>query len=169
MYKIFCSLLNRHLIGWVSTSTRQKPNAWTDAYPMVKTLNGASLNMVEDYVYLGSYISSSEKDFSVRKGMAWSACNDMYKIWTSKLPRRIKIEIFRATIEPILLYGSETWTLSRKLEKRLDGTYTRLLMRAQNISWGRHASVSDIYGNLLHVSALVRSRRVQFAGHCFRA
>ena len=42
-------------------------------------------------------------------------------------------------------------------------------MRAQNISWGRHASVSDIYGNLLRVSALVRSRRVQFAGHCFRA
>ena len=101
--------------------------------------------------------------------MVSTACNDMYKIWKSKLARRIKIEIFRATIEPILLYGSETWTLSRKLEKRLDGTYTRLLMRAQHISWGRHASVSDIYGNLLHVSALVRSRRVQFAGHCFRA
>ena len=124
--------------------------------------------MVEDYVYLGSYISSSKKDFSIRKGMAWSACNDMYKIWTSQLPRCIKIEIFRATIEPILLYGSETWTLSRKLE-RLDGTYTHLLMRAQNISWGRHASVSDIYGNLLRVSALVRSRRVQFAGNCSRA
>ena len=151
------------------TKTECLNRCLSNADLVVKTLNGASLKMVEDYVYLGSYISSSEKDFSVRKGMAWSACNDMYKIWTSQLPRRIKIEIFRATIEPILLYGSETWTLSRKLEKRLDGTYTRLLMRAQNISWGRHASVSDIYGNLLHVSALVRSRRVQFAGHCFRA
>ena len=50
---------------------------------VVKTLNGASFKMVKDYVYLGSYISSSEKDFSVRKGMAWSACKDMYKIWTS--------------------------------------------------------------------------------------
>ena len=151
------------------TKTECLNRCLSNADLVVKTLNGASLKMVEDYVYLGSYISSSEKDFSVRKGMAWSACNDMYKIWTSQLPRRIKIEIFRATIEPILLYGSETWTLSRKLEKRLDGTYTRLLMRAQNISWGRHASVSDIYGNLLRVSALVRSRRVQFAGHCFRA
>ena len=78
--------------------------------------------MVEEYVYLGFYISSSEKDFSLRKGIAWSACNDMYKVYTSQLPRRIKIEILRATIEPILLYGSETWTMSRKLEKRLDGT-----------------------------------------------
>ena len=93
----------------------------------------------------------------------------MHKIWTSQLPKHLKLEIFRATVEPILLYGSETWTLSKKLEKRLDGTYTRLLMRAQNLSWKRHPSVSDIYGHLPRVSALVRSRRVQFAGHCYRA
>ncbi len=42
-------------------------------------------------------------------------------------------------------------------------------MRAQNLSWKRHPSISDIYGNLPRVSALVQSRRVQFAGHCYRA
>ena len=77
--------------------------------------------------------------------------------------------IFRTTVEPILLYGSETWTLSTKLEKRLDGTYTRLLMRAKNLSWKRHPTKEQIYGDLKPVSALVKSRRVQFAGHCFRA
>ena len=90
----------------------------------------------------------------------------MHQIWTSQLPKSIKPE-FRATVEPILLYGSETWTLSKKLERRLDGTC--LLMRAQNLSWKRHPSISDIYGNLPRVSALVQSRRVQFAGHCYRA
>ena len=134
----------------------------------VRTLNGTSLKQVEDYKYLGSYISS-EKDFTTRKGMAWSACNDMHKIWPSQLPNNLKIKIFRATIEPILLYGSETWTLSRKLEKRLDGTYTRLLMRAQNLSWKRHPTISEIYNQLPRVSCLVKSRRVQFAGNCFRA
>ena len=83
---------------------------------------------------------------------------DMHQIWTSQLPKSIKLEIFRATVEPILLYGSETWTLSKKLERRLVGTYTRLLMRAQNLLWKRHPSISDIYGNLPRVSALVRSR-----------
>ena len=101
--------------------------------------------------------------------MAWSACNEMHQIWTSQLPKPLKLEIFRASVEPILLYGSQTWTLSKKLEKRLDGTYTRLLMRAQNLSWKRHPPISDIYGNLPRVSTLVRSRRVQFAGHCYRA
>ena len=37
-------------------------------------------------------------------------------------------------IVPILLYGSETGTLKARQQKRLDGTYTRLLMRVKNIS-----------------------------------
>ena len=73
----------------------------------VKTRNGTSLKQVEDYKYSGAYISSSEKDFVTRNGMAWSACNDMHKIWSSQLPHNLKVKIFRATIEPILLYGSE--------------------------------------------------------------
>ena len=81
----------------------------------VKTLNDTSLKQVEDYKYLGAYISSSEKDFASRNGMAWSACNNMHKIWSSQLSNNLKVNIFRATIEPILLYGYEMWTLSRKL------------------------------------------------------
>ena len=101
--------------------------------------------------------------------MAWSACNDMHKIWSSNLSRDFKLRIFKATVEPILLYGSETWTLSRKLGRRLDGTYTRLLMRAQNLSWKRHPTKSQIYEKLPPVSSLVKARRVQVAGHCCRA
>ena len=136
---------------------------------IIKTVKGYILKRVNDYKYLGSFASSSEKDFNARKGMAWSACNDLHKIWTSKLAPRIKIKIFRATIEPILLYGSETWTLPVKLEKRLDGCYTRLLMRVKNLSWKKHPTLKQIYGNLAPASSLVRQRRTQFAGHCQRA
>ena len=136
---------------------------------IIKTVNGYILKRVDDYKYLGSFASSSEKDFNARKGMAWSACNDLHKIWTSKLAPRLKIKIFRATIEPILLYGSETWTLPIRLQKRLDGCYTRLLMRVKNLSWKKHPTLKQIYGDLIPASALVRQRRTQFAGHCQRA
>ena len=135
----------------------------------VHSLKGTPLNQVDDYKYLGSFLSSSEKDFKVRKGMAWSACNKMHNIWSSQLSRELKINIFRATVEPILLYGSETWTLTRKVEKHLDGTYTRLLMRVQNLSWRDHHTLNDIYGKLPRVTTTVQFRRAQFAGHCFRA
>lgn len=136
---------------------------------IIKTVKGYILKRVDDYKYLGSFASSSEKDFKARKGMAWSACNDLNKIWTSKLAPRIKIKIFCATVEPILLYGSETWTLPVRLEKRLDGCYTRLLMRVKNLSWKKHPTLKQIYGNLVPASSLVRQRRTQFAGHCHRA
>ena len=136
---------------------------------VIKTVSGHVLKRVEDYKYLGSFASSSEKDFNSRKGMAWSACNDLHKVWTSKLAPKIKVRVFRACIEPILLYGSETWTLPVRLEKKLDGCYTRLLMRAQNLSWKKHPTLKQIYGSLVPASTLVRQRRVQFAGHCQRA
>ena len=141
----------------------------SDSDFVIKSLNNTLLKMVSDYVYLGSYISSSEKDFMTRKGMAWTACNALHKIWTSNLSRDFKLKIFKAAIEPILLYGSETWTLSKRLEKRLDGTYTRLLMRVQHLSWKNHPTKQLIYNNLPPVSTIVKSRRVQFAGHCCRA
>ena len=101
--------------------------------------------------------------------MAWSACNDLHKIWVSDLHINIKIDIFRTLILPILLYGSETWTLSAKQQKQIDGTYTRLLMRVKNLSWKHHPNKKQIYGNLPPISQLIKKRRVQFAGHCFRA
>ena len=135
----------------------------------IKTLNGYILKLVNDYKYLGSFISSSEKDFITRKGMAWSACNDLHRIWVSDLHINLKLDIFKTLIVPILLYGCETWTLSAKQQKHLDGTFTRLLMRVKNLSWKRHPTKKQIYGKLPPVSQLVRKRRVQFAGHCFRA
>ena len=56
-----------------------------------------------------------------------------------------------------------------RLEKRLDGCYTRLLMRVKNLSWKKHPTLKQIYGNLTPASSLVRQRRTQFAGHCQRA
>jgi hypothetical protein len=44
-----------------------------------------------------------------------------------------------------------------------------LLRRAQSLSWKSHPTISQIYGKLPRVSPLVKYRRVQFAGHGFRA
>ena len=100
----------------------------------------------------GPIKSSSQKDFQIRKGQAWAACNKLHSIWTSKLSVDIKVKTFKTIIEPILLYGSETWTLSKQQEKRLDGTYTRLLMRVKNLSWKNHPTLLQIYGNIPRIS-----------------
>ena len=67
----------------------------TDSDFVIKTINNTLLQMVSDYVYLGSYIYSSENDFTTRKGKAWAACNAMNKIWSSNLDNVFKIKLLK--------------------------------------------------------------------------
>ena len=68
-----------------------------------------------------------------------------------------------------MLYGSTTWTLTKKQEARLDGCYTRMLRAALNISWEDHPTKQFLCGPLPPVTTKIRERRMRFAGHCFRS
>ena len=72
-------------------------------------------------------------------------------------------------MESVLLYGSDTWTLTVKLEKQLDGCYTRMLRTALNIHWSQFLTNEQLYGNLPKISEKIRRRRLMFAGHCRRS
>ena len=128
--------------------------------------NGKTLNRVDNFKYLGSWVENTSKDLKIRKGQAWTAIRKLDNIWKSKLPRNLKINFFRATIESIFLYGAETWTLSKKLNEELDGTYTRLLRHALNINWRQHVTNIELYRNLPKISDTIRKRRLRLAGHC---
>ena len=56
------------------------------------------------------------------------------KIWSSKMENSLKIRTFKATIEPILLFDSELWTIDSTMRKKIYDCYTRLLRMATNIS-----------------------------------
>ena len=47
--------------------------------------------------------------------------------WKSNLTDKMKRRFFQAAVVSILLYGCTTWTLTKRLEKKLDGNYTRML------------------------------------------
>ena len=64
----------------------------------IHTLNGTSLNTVDDFKYLGSYIKDSENGFNTRKALAWSACNKLHLIWKSNISKDTKLAFFRASV-----------------------------------------------------------------------
>ena len=51
----------------------------------------------------------------------------MKRLWTSNMRNKLKIRAFKATVETVILYGSQCWILDSKLRKLIDGCYTRLL------------------------------------------
>ena len=122
----------------------------------------------QDFKYLGAWIDNTWQEVKVRKGQAWAALNKMDNIWTSNLQRETKIGIFQATAQYVLLYGSESWTLTKKLNKSLDGCYTRMLRKVLNISWKRHMTNKELYGNHPQISDVIRKSRLKFAGHSIR-
>ena len=135
----------------------------------MKTKNNIPLKKVDDFKYLGSYIASTDKDVKINIGKAWTALTNMNAIWKSNLPDGLKREFFRSTVETVLLYGSSTWTLTKKVEKTLDGTYTRMLRAVLNVSWKYHPTKARLYGPLPPISHTIRERRLAFAGHCWRS
>ena len=84
-------------------------------------------------IYLSSNIVSTEKAVLIRISKAWSALDRLQTIWKSTLPEQIKKDFFRAVVESVLLYGSSAWTLTKRLESKLNGTYTRMLRVILNI------------------------------------
>ena len=69
----------------------------------------------------------------------------------------------------ILLYGCTTWMLTKRLEKKLDGNYTRMLQAILNRSWRLHPTVLQLYGHLPPITKTIQVRRTRHAGHCWRS
>ena len=130
--------------------------------------SGGVIKVVDNFKYLGGWMHSTEKDFEIRKALAWSSCHKLQKIWKSDMNRKLKVRLFLTTVESVLLYGSETWSINKTLQKRLDGCYTRMLRMALNISWEAKLTNEQLYGELPPVSSKVAYRRMLIAGHCVR-
>ena len=155
-------------IGLHLNTGKTKVLAYNTTDAIVHTRDGTLLKTVSDFKYLGAYVDSSEKDLRTRRGLAWSALHKMKKVWTSGLSTGLKRSLFLSTIESVLLYGSETWTLTTKAEKSLDGCYTRMLRMALEVSWQDHVRNIDLYDGMPRVTDKIKEHRLKLAGHCVR-
>ena len=75
----------------------------------------------------------------------------------------------QAAVVSILLYGCTTWTLTKRLEKKLDGNYTRMLRAILNKSWRQHPTIRQLYGHLPPITKTIQVRRARHARHCWRS
>ena len=135
----------------------------------ISTLNGTSLKLVDKFTYLGSSVSSTEKDIDTRLTKAWTAIDKLSVIWKSDLTDKMKCSFFQAAVMSILLYGCTIWTLTKRLEKKLDGNYTRMLRAILNKSWRQHPTKHQLYGHLPPIAKIIQARRTRHAGHCKRS
>ena len=130
----------------------------------ISTLDRTSLKLADKFKYLGSSVSSTQKDIDTRLTKAWTAIDSLSIIWKSDLTDKMKRCFFQAAVVSILLYGCTTWTLTKRLKKKLDGNYTRMLRAILNKSWRQHPT-----RHLPPITKTIQVRRTRHAGHCWRS
>ena len=132
----------------------------------ISTLDRTFLKLVDKFTYLGSSVSSTEKDIDTRLTKAWTAINRLSIIWKSDLTDKMKRNFFHTSI---LQYGCTTWTLTKRLKKKLDGNYTGILRAISNKSWRQLPTRHQLYGHLPPIMKTIKVRRTRHAGHCWKS
>ena len=112
------------------------------------TLNGKPLKFVDQFIYLGSNIASTERNVNTYIGKASTANDWLTNIWESNITGKIKQEFFQVETMSVLLVWLHHLNFKENLKKKLNGNYTNMLHAVLNKSWKQHPKKQQLYGYL---------------------
>ena len=126
---------------------------------------------MNDFRYLGSMMASSVSDLKRRKGLAWAAFWKLQRLWrSSTIHISTKVRLFGTTCVTILLYGCESWVITKAMESTINAFATSCYRIMLNIKRIDRVTNETIY-NLTGTTPLVekaRLRQLKFLGHILR-
>ena len=134
-------------------------------------LNGKEIDLVDDFKYLGSMMASSQNDIKYHKSLAWTAFWKLKNLWRSTTTSlHLKLRFFKAACLTILLYGGETWILTKQLALELDRFATNCYRIILNIKRIDHIPNSEIYAKTKQIplSLTLKERQLRWVGHILR-
>ena len=129
---------------------------------------------VERFIYLDANVSNKSDilaDIKKRIALASGQMKQLANIWnTSGITNRTKVILFKSLILSVLLYGSETWKLTKGEETKLDVFQMRCLRGLYKIRWQQHVPNREVLerAELTAVSEEVRRRRWNWIGQVMR-
>jgi hypothetical protein len=128
------------------------------------------IKICSNFKYLGSLMADTREAFQERRRLAWGAVRSLHPIFYSSAAEILKARLFRAVVEPVLLYGCESWVVPRSLQDSIDASHRALLRAALNIHWPVVVRNSDLYARAecLPASTTMRQKRLSQFGKAAR-
>jgi len=142
------------------------------------TIGSYNFEVVRDFVYLGTAVSSrndTSAEIKRRITLANRCFSGLRRQLSGKgLSRRTKLALYKTLIIPVLLYGAEAWTMTKTDEDAL-GRFERKVLRVIfgpvciNGEWRRRFN-DELYGlyNDIDLAKRVRINRLRWLGHLER-
>ena len=116
-------------------------------------------------------IHSPATDLKTRKILAWSHFWDMKNVWaSSELPVELNVCIFQATCCSVLLYGCETWQLTKDMTRQLDSYATscyRFMLGIKRVDRVQNTRILQLVSQE-PLSTTVQRRQLRWLGHTLR-
>jgi len=158
-------------VSWPKTKTQKLGSG---PQPDIISVNGNHVDTASDFVLLGSSQSSDGQcrpDIQRRIGYASAVMSSLDNIWKHKrLSLPIKLRVYLPLVQSVLLYASETWTLTAADSRTLDAFHMKCQRRILGISWHQFVWNEEITTctGLPSLSTTICCRRSAIFGHLLR-
>jgi len=153
-----------------SRSKTHLQNTGHGTAPQAVTIQGGhTVDVVERFTDLGSDISScsrSKPEMFRRIGLASSVMSQRQ----SRLSLCTKLRLYNSAVVSVLLYGSETWTLTKSDEQKLEVFRMSCICRILGLRWFDFVPNMSMMNQTQQrsICSRIRDRRVSIFGHVRR-
>ena len=111
-----------------------------------------------------------------RIAQANTALAKLKQLWTSHaISVKTKMKLMKSLVQSIFLYGSETWTITKYLEKRIESFENKCYRKILNISFRDRVSnveldekIVETLGEREKLMDIIKKRKLRWYGHVTR-
>ena len=138
------------------------------------TINEDPLEEVTEFQYLGAVVSGAgggAEDLQNRIKKARVAFSNLKNIWNSNnISRNTKLKLYKSLVKPVLMYGAETWKMTKSDNKKIDTFELKCLRKILRIRWEEHITNVEVMRRtgISEISKEVQQRRWKYIGHILR-
>lgn len=163
-------VINEGKTKYMPVHGRQKP-------PSIQ-IDNYTFETVNEFVYLGTMVTNDNNVSSEIKRRIVAANRYYFGLQkhmkSRHLTRRTKVLLYKTLIRPVLMYGSECWTISKGDEGALESFERKVLRRiygpvCDNGEWRirYNQELYDLYEDP-NISKEIKTGRLRWAGHIQR-
>ena len=119
---------------------------------------------MEEYCYLGSLITTDakcHKEIRRRIAMGKEAFAKRRELLKRNIDHNLKKRLIKTLIWPVVLYGSETWTMRTEDIKRLEAFEIWIWRRIEKISWMDKITNEEVWKKVEEERSLINTIRTR--------
>ena len=139
------------------------------------TIAGERVEKVHAFKYLGCWLNERwdyTQEVRARIEQARGSFEKMRKlVCRRELSLKCRLRIIRCYVLPVLFYGIEGWTLTKKLEGKLEAFEMWLYRRMLKIPWTARVSNAEVLNRVSKEKEVlyeIKRRKLQYFGHVMR-